>query len=370
MSSVQRPFIIAFASPKGGVGKSTSCLNLAGALAASGHDVHIMDLDQTQTLGRWAASHRETLATKIPNLSVDTYPEQQFLDHINATYRTRTGFILVDVAGALSQAMLNAATVAHLTITPAKLSEPDIMEASKLNQQMTALSQRVGKPITHRILINEVGKLLAGYETHALNQIAALGLPRFDHLIHKRAAYGEVMFTGDPPHFADRSRAAIARAVEEIDYLVAEVFLALQDQQRRMEPGRMNHQRFKDLAKTPPAATPPPPPTTDPDFNALGSTVKAFSDENNVPQQVLPKSSSQQPTPPANSPAAPANVVTIYEPKKTIHRLTVDIPDYLYADIRDRAKKTTMKHVVITAFHKAGFHVATEDLIEDGRRKP
>ncbi|MBN8913901.1 MAG: AAA family ATPase [Rhizobiales bacterium] len=40
------PTIISFVSPKGGVGKSTSCLALASALAHTGQHVQIIDFDQ------------------------------------------------------------------------------------------------------------------------------------------------------------------------------------------------------------------------------------------------------------------------------------------------------------------------------------
>jgi chromosome partitioning protein len=232
-----RPFIIAFASPKGGVGKSTSCLNIAGALCATGHNVHIIDLDQTQTLRRWFETHAETLATKIPNLSVATHPESEFLDHLNTAFYSRTGFILVDVAGALGQAMLNAATVAHLTITPSKLSEADITEATRLHKQLIQLGHEVEKPVVHRILINEVGPLafLPAYQAHAIQQITNLGLKRFDTIIHTRAAYGEVMFTGEPPHYAGTTRPAIRKAVEEINFLLAEVFALFNTQQQKID---------------------------------------------------------------------------------------------------------------------------------------
>jgi chromosome partitioning protein len=45
--------IIACASSKGGVGKSTTCACLAGAFAHLGEMVHIVDLDQNRTVSRW-----------------------------------------------------------------------------------------------------------------------------------------------------------------------------------------------------------------------------------------------------------------------------------------------------------------------------
>ena len=45
--------IITCASSKGGVGKSTTCVCLAGAFAKAGDTVHIIDLDSNGTVSRW-----------------------------------------------------------------------------------------------------------------------------------------------------------------------------------------------------------------------------------------------------------------------------------------------------------------------------
>jgi chromosome partitioning protein len=47
--------VIAIANPKGGVGKSTLATNLAGALAARGHQVMLGDLDRQQSSRQWLA---------------------------------------------------------------------------------------------------------------------------------------------------------------------------------------------------------------------------------------------------------------------------------------------------------------------------
>ena len=49
--------ILAFASSKGGVGKSTTCAALASALALDGARVSLLDLDQNRTLERWSRRH-------------------------------------------------------------------------------------------------------------------------------------------------------------------------------------------------------------------------------------------------------------------------------------------------------------------------
>lgn len=232
MPNDNTPTFIAFASPKGGVGKSTSCLALAGALAADGHKVHIVDFDQTQTLWRWYKSNEA--AQKIDGLTVEQGPPKEDIkEFLKELWTTRNGFVLIDLAGALTNHMLQLAAFAHLTITPAKLNEPDILEANKLFQQLIDLGRHVGKSISHRILLNEVPSLLAAYQVHMLGQIDGSPLNRFATLMHTRAAYPESFLTGLPPHFADRSRPTIAKAVDEIDALREEVYAALGNEQQK-----------------------------------------------------------------------------------------------------------------------------------------
>ena len=230
--NTRRSIFIAFASPKGGVGKSTSCLCVAGALAKQGHTVHVVDFDQTQTLYRWYTSN--DIANTIPNIKVERGPIENLKDYLHHMLALEADYVLIDLAGTFTDYMLHLAVFADMTITPAKLSEPDILEAAKLDQQLKSLAARIGKPIAHRILINEVPPLiLAGYQRHALDQLDHSQLSRFATLIHYRAAYPEAFLTGLPPHYADASRATVAKAVEEIDHVVGEIHAAFEDQQQK-----------------------------------------------------------------------------------------------------------------------------------------
>ena len=65
---------ISFASPKGGVGKSTTCIAVTGALLAAGHKVRIIDFDQTETIWRWYST--SPIAQGIPNLTVEKGPTE------------------------------------------------------------------------------------------------------------------------------------------------------------------------------------------------------------------------------------------------------------------------------------------------------
>ena len=113
--------IITFASSKGGVGKSTCCLAVAGALCARNYRVHIIDFDLTRTLHRWFTAND----TKISNLTLEAATEENFLQGAIKANFFLDGFLLVDVAGHHSELMLRASAVATLAITPSMLNEPD-----------------------------------------------------------------------------------------------------------------------------------------------------------------------------------------------------------------------------------------------------
>ena len=62
------PVVVA-ANPKGGSGKSTTCLVLGTTLAAQGASVRIIDADPQKTLARWSegqSKHRDIVVTPTP----------------------------------------------------------------------------------------------------------------------------------------------------------------------------------------------------------------------------------------------------------------------------------------------------------------
>lgn len=221
------PSIIAFASPKGGVGKSTSCACIAGALVHRGHRVHVLDLDQNRTLYQWS----QRFPSQMRGLTVepvDPVDRQAFFARVEHLYGSMGGFLLIDVAGAFGDTTTAAATLAHLTVTPAKLSAPDIIEAVKLHREMLILGKKIGKPINHRLLLNEVSPLWPTYQRSALQDVERSGLMRFETIVHERAPFAEVFLTGQTPHLADRTREPVIKAVAQLDALVDEVLGALE----------------------------------------------------------------------------------------------------------------------------------------------
>ena len=218
MSNRHGARFISFASPKGGVGKSTSCLAIAGALLAAGEKVRIIDFDQTETIWRWYTTNAGT--QHHPNLTVEQGPKTDHGYFVNDLWNTATGYVLLDLAGSLSDLTLTMAAFATLTITPAKVSEPDIMEANKMANKLHAVASRLNKPIQHRILLNEIPNIVSRDEVELVEQIDASNLARFATIIRRRSAYSKSFSNGTLPHFAPQPN---PKAIAEIDALMQEI---------------------------------------------------------------------------------------------------------------------------------------------------
>lgn len=144
--------VIAFANQKGGVGKTTTAINLAASLAAIKKRVLLVDLDPQGNagtgLGFVRASHSESvynvmmlgqsvvnniLSTSVPGLHILPSSQQmsgaeiELLDMDNREYRLRDAlrsvaehydYILLDCPPALGYITLNALTTANRVIIP------------------------------------------------------------------------------------------------------------------------------------------------------------------------------------------------------------------------------------------------------------
>jgi chromosome partitioning protein len=212
--------ILTFASSKGGVGKSTSCVALAGAYAKAGQRVHIVDLDGNRTVTRWLADE----AARPPRITLSAPDPQILTEHLQEAARYYApDFILIDIAGSYEQALTIAIARAHLTIIPAATTEADIFEAARVARHIQTIFAAFGKIPLYRVLATRIAPLATYAQTHGFGEIARLKLPRLNTILAQRAAYEEIGLSGLPPHFADGERPTTAKAIAELDQLRAEI---------------------------------------------------------------------------------------------------------------------------------------------------
>ena len=226
--------IITLASSKGGVGKSTITGCLAGVWAADGNTVHIVDLDNNRTVSRWFAD----AARRPDGITVSTPDPTALTEHLaELAASTAPDLVLIDVAGTYERALTVAVARAHLTLIPAAPTEADIFEAARVARHITSVFQAFGREPLYRLLLNRVQPLASGAQLYATLEIVRLKLPRLRTRILQRAAYEELGLSGLPPHFADLKRPTVAKAVEELDAVRADIEELLSSNQSQMVKG-------------------------------------------------------------------------------------------------------------------------------------
>lgn len=140
---------IVFASPKGGVGKSTAAVLLATELAGFGATVTMIDADPNKPLSHWAK-----LPGRPAKLSVEAdVSEDSIIDVIEAAAR-KAAFAIVDLEGTASMMVGYAISRADLVLIPVQGSHLDATEAAKAIRLVQAQEREFNRKIRYAILFS------------------------------------------------------------------------------------------------------------------------------------------------------------------------------------------------------------------------
>src|ERR1700761_3319670 len=183
---------IVFASPKGGVGKSTAAVLLANELATHGGSVTLIDADPNRPLSQWA-----TRPGKPEKLTViATTAEDSIIDTIEKA-ALKTTFVIVDLEGTASMMVGYAMSRADLVIIPTQGSHLDASEAAKAIKLVKGQERAFSRSIPFAILFTRTSaairpRTLQGIE----NEFAENEVPMFGAQIHEREAYRAIFAFG------------------------------------------------------------------------------------------------------------------------------------------------------------------------------
>jgi len=176
---------IVFASPKGGVGKSTAAVLLATELASHGGSVTMIDADSNRPLTQWA--NRPGKPDKLTVLG--TTAEDSIIDTIEKA-ATQTTFVIVDLEGTASMMVGYAMSRADLVIIPAQGSHLDATEAVKAIKLVRGQEKAFQRKIPFAILFTRTSAAIRPRTLQSIEaEFAQNNIPMFGTQIHEREAY-------------------------------------------------------------------------------------------------------------------------------------------------------------------------------------
>jgi len=217
---------VVFASPKGGVGKSTSAILLATELAARGVAVTTIDADPNKPLSRWAK-----LPGKPPALTVIAdVTEETIIDEIEKAAATSV-FVIVDLEGTASLTVGYAMSRADLVIIPTQGSQLDAAEAVKAIRLVRIQEKAFKRAIPFAVLFTRTSaairpRSLTSIEAEfAENKVRMLGTQ-----IHERDAFRAIFSFGGTLQGLDTTQVTnIPAAVRNARDFAAEIVSILKD---------------------------------------------------------------------------------------------------------------------------------------------
>jgi chromosome partitioning protein len=193
--------LIAFASTKGGAGKTSGCLAVAADLALDGHSVEILDADPNQHAARIGAKIGRRIGDKLRVVGKIT--EENILNEIKAARQTAR-WVLLDLPGVSSKLTLLGMSRADLVIVPCQSSEMDITDALVTVRHVKQAGDAVEREIPVRALLTRwpvTVETRVGRETR--KRLAKARVEILPTPLMERVAIKELTFAGYVPRLTD-----------------------------------------------------------------------------------------------------------------------------------------------------------------------
>jgi chromosome partitioning protein len=236
--------VIAFASTKGGSGKTTAAIALANAFRRSGLTVGLVDSDPQQNAAMWLKVLAEGAGGALDaganewshgGFTVARQVNEEHMVDAIAGLAARHDIVLIDTQGSANQAMLMALSQSDLVIIPVQPSRFDTVAAVKTAKIAEQAAKMVRRPVPVRLLMSRTKPAINTRAAVTIRQeLKEAGYPLMRVELMDRAAFQNMTINGPAPAI-DSKNDSEANAARNMEWLAKEVTLVLQGKDRRVE---------------------------------------------------------------------------------------------------------------------------------------
>ena len=143
-------FVITFANPKGGSGKTTSAMLLAEQIALSGGRVAVLDLDPNANIIAWLNA-RKKAGREIP-FAVHARPQPDETVSLIDALSGQADYLIIDLEGSKDQIVTFALSRTDLCIIPMDGSPMEARQAAQAVRLVQTTAKMIRAPIAYTLL--------------------------------------------------------------------------------------------------------------------------------------------------------------------------------------------------------------------------
>lgn len=188
-------YVITFANPKGGSGKTTSAMLLAEQIAISGGRVAILDLDPNANILAWAQA-REAEGRKVPFV-VHARPQAEETVELIDSLSGESDYLIIDLEGSKDQIVTFALSRTDLCVIPLDGSPMEARQAATAVRLVQTTSNMIRTPIDYTLLFTRTN---AAFQTtderDVRHEMETNSIPTLPVRIAKRAPYTRIFRDG------------------------------------------------------------------------------------------------------------------------------------------------------------------------------
>jgi chromosome partitioning protein len=218
------PIVIAAINGKGGAGKSTALMNIAGEYALRGKSVAMIDMDARSNLTRWWSDCREKDA-QAEGIDVVGHKTAKALNGFLGRNGERFDFILIDTPGEDTALVDPVIGWSDLVISPIQPSKREVLGAIDCFDAILRVNEARGRSCRHGVLKTRIS-LTVRY-TELYRKIRPIiedkvGTYLFRTEIMERNVYKDIQNGIGTLQMQDTTE-AVAKARRETQNLVGEI---------------------------------------------------------------------------------------------------------------------------------------------------
>lgn len=188
-------YVITFANPKGGSGKTTSAMLLAEQIAISGGRVAILDLDPNANILAWAQT-REAEGRIVPFI-VHARPQAEETVELIDSLSDESDYLIIDLEGSKDQIVTFALSRTDLCIIPLDGSPMEARQAAQAVRLVQTTANMIRAQINYALLFTRTNAAFQTTDERDVRREMELNnIPTLPVRIAKRAPYTRIFRDG------------------------------------------------------------------------------------------------------------------------------------------------------------------------------